>query len=108
MIPTPSGDRRVHELTANTVSGDADIRTAVANGGEIKLESVSGDVLLVLPAGVSAQVDGRSFSGGLKAPGTTLHRPKHGPGASFSTRLGAGEGKVGIETFSGDAELRLE
>ena len=112
---TVSGDidvrvngERVHELAASTVSGDADIRTALARTGEIQLESVSGNLLLVLPADVSAQVNGQSFSGELKAPATTIHRPKHGPGASFSTRLGTGEGKVGIETFSGDAELRLE
>ena len=112
---TVSGDidvrvngERVHEFAASTVSGDADIRTALARAGEIQLESVSGNLLLVLPADVSAQVNGQSFSGELKAPATTIHRLKHGPGASFSTRLGTGEGKVGIETFSGDAELRLE
>lgn len=98
----------VHELTASTVSGDADIRTALASGGEIKLESVSGDLLLVMPKDLSAQVNGKSFSGDLKAPSATINRPKHGPGASFSSRYGNGEGQVSIETFSGNAELRLE
>lgn len=98
----------VHELTANTVSGDADIRTALASGGEIKLESVSGDLLLVMPKDLSAQVNGKSFSGDLKAPGATINRPKHGPGASFSTRYGSGDGEINIETFSGSAEVRLE
>ena len=98
----------VHELTASTVSGDADIRTALARGGEISLESVSGDLLLVMPKDLSAQVSGKSFSGGLKAPGATINRPRHGPGASFSNRYGRGEGQVSIETFSGNAELRLE
>ena len=98
----------VHELTANTVSGDADIRTGLARGGEIKLESVSGDLLLVMPKDTSAQVNGKSFSGDLKAPGASIIRPKHGPGASFTNRYGSGDGQVSIETFSGDAELRLE
>ena len=98
----------VHELTANTVSGDADIRTGLARGGEIKLESVSGDLLLVMHKDTSAQVNGKSFSGDLKAPGATIIRPKHGPGASFTNRYGSGDGQVSIETFSGDAELRLE
>ena len=98
----------VHELTASSVSGDADVRTALASGGEIKLESVSGDLLLVMPKELSAQVTGNSFSGGLKAPGATINRPKHGPGASFSNRYGRGDGKVSIETFSGNAELRLD
>ena len=98
----------VNELTANTVSGDADIRTALARGGEISLESVSGDLLLVMPKDLSAQVNGKSFSGDLKAPGATIIRPEHGPDASFSNRYGSGDGEVGIETFSGNAELRLE
>ena len=99
---------RVHELAASTVSGNADIRTALASGGEIKLESVSGNLLLVMPKDLSAQVTGNSFSGDLKAPGANIIRPKHGPGASFSNRYGNGDGQVSIETFSGDAALRLE
>ena len=99
---------RVNEVNASTVSGDADIRTALASGGEIKLESVSGNLLLVMPKDLSAQVNGKSFSGDLKAPGATINRPKHGPGASFSNRYGNGDGQVSIETFSGNAELRLE
>ena len=99
---------RVNEVNASTVSGDADIRTALASGGEIKLESVSGNLLLVMPKDLSAQVNGKSFSCDLKAPGATINRPKHGPGASFSNRYGNGDGQVSIETFSGNAELRLE
>ena len=112
---TVSGDidvqvngEQVRELSANTVSGSAELRTALAPRGEIKLESVSGDLRLVLPKNVSAQVRGESFSGDLKAPGASIQKPQHGPGASFSTRYGSGEGEVSIETFSGDAELRLE
>ena len=99
---------RVNEVIASTVSGDADIRTALASGGEIKLESVSGNLLLVMPKGLSAQVSGKSFSGDLKAPATTINRSKHGPGASFSSRYGGGDGQVSLETFSGNAELRFE
>lgn len=99
---------RIRELTANTVSGDASIQTALASKAEIKLESVSGDLILVLPKDVSAQVRGSSFSGDLSAPGATINRPEHGPGSSFTTRYGSGDGEVSIETFSGNAKLRLE
>ena len=34
-------------------------------------------------------------------------REEFGPGSSFQTRYGAGKGDVRIETFSGDATLRL-
>jgi len=99
---------QIRELAANTVSGSADVRTALASKGEINLESVSGDLKLVLPKNVSAQVRGESFSGDLKAPGAKIQKPEHGPGASFNTRYGDGDGEISIETFSGDAELRLE
>jgi len=99
---------RVSELTSSTVSGNAQVRTALAPKGEIRMETVSGDLLLVLPRNLSAQVSGESFSGDLKAPGAKIERPEHGPGASFNTRYGSGEGEIRLETFSGDAELKLE
>jgi hypothetical protein len=99
---------RVNELSANTVSGDATIRAALAPKGEIRFESVSGGLVLVLPKDLSAEVRGESFSGTLKAPGAKIEKPEFGPGSSFHTRYGSGDGEIGIETFSGDAELRLE
>lgn len=112
---TVSGDidvavngERVRELSSSTVSGNAEVRTALASKGEIRMESVSGNLRLALPKNLSAQVSGESFSGDLKAPGARIERPEHGPGSSFSTRYGAGEGEIHLETFSGNAELRLE
>lgn len=99
---------RVDKLTASTVSGDADVRTGLAPRGEIKLESVSGHLTLVLPKDVSAEVRGSSFSGNLSAPGAKIIKPEHGPGSSFSTRYGNGDGEINIETFSGSAQVRLE
>ncbi|WP_368561717.1 DUF4097 domain-containing protein [Pseudoxanthomonas sp. UTMC 1351] len=98
---------RIRELKANTVSGDVNVRTALAPKGEIKLESVSGDLLLRLPKDVSAQARGESFSGDLKATGVTVEK-RQGPGSSFSTRYGDGSGDIGLQAFSGSAEIRLE
>ena len=98
---------RVRSLSAATVSGDMDLKTGLANGGEIRTESVSGDLLLRLPRDVSCEVSGESFSGDLSAPGAKIEREEFGPGSSFQTRYGAGKGDVRIETFSGDATLRL-
>ncbi len=99
---------RVSELSASTVSGDATIRTALAPKGEMRFESVSGGLVLVLPKDLSAQVRGESFSGTLKAPGAKIEKPEFGPGSSFHTRYGSGDGEINIETFSGNAELKLE
>jgi DUF4097 and DUF4098 domain-containing protein YvlB len=104
---TVNGER-LRSFKGNTVSGDVEVRTALADGGEIRMESVSGDLALALPADASARVSAASFSGTLRAPGAEVKRPKYGPGASLDTRYGAGSGQVRMETFSGNAVLRLE
>ena len=63
---------------------------------------------LVMPRDLSANVRGESFSGDLTAPGAQVIRPKHGPGSSFEHRYGSGDGDISIETFSGNARLRLD
>lgn len=91
-----------------TVSGDMRIDTAMASGGRVSMASVSGDLDIQLPADLSARVRGESFSGRLTAPDASIVRPKRGPGSSFDHRYGAGDGEVGIESFSGDVKLRLK
>lgn len=98
---------RVRKLDASTVSGDMDLRLGLSEDGEVRLESVSGDLLLALPRDLSAQVSGETFSGDLEAPGAKIQREEFGPGASFKARYGSGKGEVHMETFSGDATLRL-
>ena len=114
-VETVSGNMRVdsrgerlRRLSASTVSGDAELKAALAPDGEISMESVSGDLTLIAPRDLSAKVSGESFSGDLKAPGAKIEREEFGPGSSFHTRYGAGKGEVRIETFSGDATLRLQ
>jgi DUF4097 and DUF4098 domain-containing protein YvlB len=113
-VETVSGNMRVdskgerlRRLSVETVSGDADIKVALVPDGEISMESVSGDLTLTVPRDLSAQVTGESFSGDLSAPGAKIEREEFGPGSSFQTRYGAGKGDVRIETFSGDATLRM-
>lgn len=114
-VETVSGDigvvsveSAIRRLSGATVSGDVAIDTALAANGRIQIESVSGDIEMALPKTLSANVSGESFSGDLTAPGATVNRPKRGPGSSFERRYGSGEGDVSIETFSGDARLRLK
>lgn len=114
-VETVSGDidvaghhSSVRRLSGATVSGDVAVGTGLAAGGRIGLESLSGNITLRMPHGLSALVHGESFSGELEAPGATVERPRHGPGASFDHRYGDGDGDIRLETFSGDARLQLE
>lgn len=95
-------------MSTNSVSGSTRVSTALARNGKLSLSSVSGGVLLVAPKDLSAHVSGETFSGSLKATGATIEKPEYGPGRSLDTRYGSGEGEITLETFSGNAELRLE
>ncbi|HWS77523.1 MAG TPA: DUF4097 family beta strand repeat-containing protein [Thermomonas sp.] len=114
-VETVSGNMRVdskgerlRRVSASTVSGDVELKLGLAADGEIDMESVSGDLTLVAPRDLSANVSGESFSGDLSAPDAKIQREEFGPGSSFQTRYGAGKGEVRIETFSGDATVRLQ
>ena len=98
----------VRRLDSSSVSGDATIATGLVEGGRISAESVSGNIRITAPRNLSARVTGESFSGDLSAPSASIQRAKYGPGASFEHRYGEGRGQIRLETFSGDAELRLE
>ena len=95
-------------LSTSSVSGNASFTGALADSGRISAESVSGDIRLTLPKSLSARVHAESFSGSLTAPGVSVSRPKYGPGSSFEHTFGGGSGEIRLETFSGNAELRLE
>lgn len=105
---TNNRENPVRKLSGSSVSGDLIVNTALARGGEIAMDTVSGAVRLTLPRDVSAKVSGESFSGDLSATGAQVQRPRHGPGASFSHRYGAGEGQVTVESFSGDTTVIVE
>lgn len=102
-----SKGERLRRLSVEAVSGDADLKVALLPDGEISMESVSGDLALAVPRDLSAQVTGESCGGGTSAPDAKIQREEFGPGSSFHARYGAGKGGVRIETFSGDATLRL-
>jgi len=102
-----SKGERLRKLSAATVSGDVAAMLALAADGAVEMESVSGDLVLAVPRDLSAEVSGESFSGDLRAPGAKIQREEFGPGSSFNARYGKGKGQIRLETFSGDAELRM-
>ena len=94
--------------SVNSVSGDIGARIGLASGGEIRGETVSGNLRLRLPKNLSARVNAETFSGTLSAPGAKVRKEEFGPGASLDTRYGSGAGEIRVETFSGDLTLSLD
>lgn len=107
-VDVDSRGEALRAFSADSVSGDIRARIGLANGGEVRGETVSGDFDLTLPRAVSAQVDAESFSGTLRAPGAKVEKEEFGPGSSLRTRYGSGAGDVRVETFSGDFTLSLD
>ena len=95
----------VERLTVESVSGDAKLDTGLAAGGSIDAESVSGDLTLTVPADSSARLRVESFSGSIRSPVGRVETEEYGPGSHLDARLGAGNGEIRIETFSGDASI---
>jgi hypothetical protein len=95
----------LERLSLGTVSGDADLQFALARGGVVRAESVSGNVGLVLPAATSARLALETFSGRISSPVGEVVEEKFGPGRHLNASLGAGDGDIRLESFSGNVRV---
>ena len=115
-VNTVSGDLRVGsahgELTANTVSGDLDLvelhRDVVAQSvsgdqrlrsvrsGEIKVQSVSGDVAVGVLAGTRLFIDANSMSGDVRSDLDVGDQPVGEGGAEANLRVKTVSGDIAV------------
>ena len=100
--------KALDELRVSSVSGDATLRTGLKAGGEIKAETLSGTVDLTLPKSASAKLHAETFSGDISSLVGHVHREEHGPGESLDATLGTGQGKIRLESFSGDVRVNQD
>ena len=91
-----------------TVSGDATISGNLAANGQINIDSMSGDIDLRLPAGLSGSIHASTFSGDLHSDFGSPTSSAHGPGSALDTTVGDGRGTIKVETFSGDLRIRKQ
>ncbi|HYG05489.1 MAG TPA: DUF4097 family beta strand repeat-containing protein [Stenotrophomonas sp.] len=98
---------QLSRLRAETVSGDMDLGiAALAPGGSVELQSVSGDIGVRLPRDISARLRVETFSGDIDSDAGEVERPRYGPGSSLDVRLGSGNGDVSIDSHSGGVRVR--
>ncbi len=95
-------------LEVSTVSGDATLSAALKQAGTIKAETLSGTLALRLPPTTGAKVHVETFSGDITSPSGRVDREEHGPGKSLDTTVGNGQGRIKLESFSGDVSVRLD
>ena len=96
------------QLNLGTVSGDVQLTGGLASGGTMSIDSMSGDLQLQFPASLSSNVHASTFSGDLRSDFGTPKQPEHGPGSTLDAVAGSGNGKISIETFSGDLRIRKQ
>ena len=91
-----------------SVSGNPGVRSGgLAPRGRIALQTVSGPVMLNLPADSSAQLRVNSFNGRIKSDIGQVERPRYGPGSSLNARIGSGDGDISIKSHTGDVSVQL-
>ncbi|MGN6738949.1 DUF4097 family beta strand repeat-containing protein [Dyella sp.] len=95
-------------FTLSTVSGDVDVSGGLAANGRMDIDSMSGDVQLMLPADVAAAIHASSFSGDLRSDFGKAEHNEHGPGSELTVQQGSGSARIGVESFSGDVRIRRQ
>lgn len=101
-------DMHYREITAGTVSGDLDLRGQPGADARVDVETMSGDVRLYLPSDVSAHLRASTFSGSIRSDFGSVKEEERGPGSSLDTTVGGNGGRMNVQTFSGDIEIRRQ
>ncbi len=89
-----------------TVSGNIRCEADLVGHADFDMESMSGDLTLIVPAGIAASFDISTHSGEIEnqlGPEPS-RRDKHGSGQELSFSTGSGP-SIQIDTFSGDVRL---
>lgn len=91
-----------------SVSGAIHFEGALAPRADLRAQTVSGEVELVLPASVAADFTVSTFSGNIDTDfGQARYRTgRHSPQKELTFSTGGGGAKVAIETLSGSITLR--
>ena len=112
-VSTVSGAITVKAATVNrasfeSVSGGIEFEGSLASNGRLDAECHSSNVVLALPASTSATFEISTFSGNIESDfgGTVERTSRYAPGKRSEFTTGSGGGRVSIETFSGNVELR--
>lgn len=109
-IESVSGDIDLRDVVAKqvrtqTTSGDVSFAGQILPDGRYEYNTHSGEIQLVLPADVGAQLSVATFNGGIESDfPITLKAGDHG-NKRLSFTLGQGTARIIAETFSGDITL---
>ena len=114
-VKTVSGDITLlgiasGDVAGETVSGDVEYSGEVRSQGRYDFQSLSGDVILMVPEGLSARVNASTFSGdffsdfamSMSGSMSTSRKSRR----RISGTIGEGSASLDLQSFSGDVEIR--
>ena len=110
-IETVSGDIDLRDVVAkqirsHTTSGDVSFAGQILPDGRYEYNTHSGEIRLILPADVGAQLSVSTFSGGIESDfPITLKADTDHSSKRLSFSLGQGTARILAETFSGDVTI---
>jgi len=95
-------------LYATSVSGDVYVRGNVKANGEVKMSSVSGEVVLETSKNLSARVSLQTGPGGDIENSVTNHKPETSfiNDKSLSFKSGSGDARINMSTVSGTIRMK--
>jgi DUF4097 and DUF4098 domain-containing protein YvlB len=105
---TIAGDS-LTDVDIESVSGKVQFEGDLATDGNLSVENISGNVLVLIPAGSSARIDLETFSGDLESDfgEMNIQKEKFIPAKKARFTIGSGSGaKISVETYSGVIEIR--
>jgi DUF4097 and DUF4098 domain-containing protein YvlB len=109
---TVSGDLELtlgeaSHVRVRTTSGDATVHAKLKRDAKVSLETVSGDLSLVLPAAGGFTTDIESFSGDIGGcmKSNVQRASQYGPGTRLETKVGEGSARVRAKSLSGDIDI---
>jgi predicted membrane protein len=112
VVSTASGDVKLDRISgsveAKSVSGDVEVNLEQLSGSDpLSFKSVSGDVVVVAPSTLDAEIEMKSMSGDLNTDfPLTIQSAQFGPQKGATGRIGQGTHKIEIKTVSGDVRLK--
>jgi len=108
-----SGDVIIRDGTLSraelaTTSGNVRCEADIAVRGSVDMESMSGNVVMVVSAGLAADFEISTFSGSIRSSiGPEPQRTnRYSPGEELNFSTGAGGPRISLTSFSGSVELK--
>lgn len=89
-----------------TVSGDITVTGELSDNSKLTAGSMSGDVVIILPADQSGLFKAESFSGRISSDFGSVDHARHGPGSHLKYVAGNSGAEIRVESFSGNIKIK--